>query len=200
MFMKLKSLLVIAALFLLVNTANGQERRRMVGFELSAGPSVALNKVGDYRMNVGKGIEGIFTFMPMEKFGLFAGWGWNLFKKDIYDFEDNGYMFGLQFKNKISKSPFSYYLRAGGLYNHIEVEDATTNAEGAFRSDSGHGLGLHASGGAQYDLGKGWSVTSNLKFQHLKRDVELPDLNGEAVQTSVNLNYIALRIGIVKYF
>lgn len=198
--MKLKSLLVIAALFLLVNSANAQERRRMVGFEITAGPSVALGKIGDYSVGRGKGIEGIVSFMPMKHFGLFAGWGWNLFKSGNYDFEDNGYMFGLQFKDDFNTSKFSYYLRAGGLYNHIEVEDATPGIVGGFTSDSGHGLGIHASGGVQYSLGKGWCVNSNLKFQHLKKNVGLPDSEGEPVATSVNLNYIALRIGIVKYF
>ena len=172
----------------------------MVGFEISAGPSVALGKIGDYSVKTGKGIEGIISFMPMKHFGLFAGWGWNLFKSGNYDFEDNGYMFGLQFKDDFNTSKFSYYLRAGGLYNHIEVEDATTNATGAFCSDSGHGLGLIASGGVQYGLGKGWNVNSNLKFHHLKRDVELPDNAGNPIATSVNLNYLALRIGIIKYF
>jgi len=198
--MKLKSLLLFAALFLLSNLGNAQERNRMFGFEINAGPSVALGKLGDHSLNTGKGIEGIVSFMPIKHFGVFAGWGWNLFKDGRYDFEDNGYMLGLQFKDNFNESKFSYYLRAGGVYNHIEVEDATTNEAGAFHSDSGHGLGIHASGGVQYDLGKGWGINSNLKFQHLKKDVELPDHTGECRTTSANLNYLALKIGIVKYF
>jgi hypothetical protein len=198
--MKLKSLLFIAVLSLLSLQTNAQERRRMVGFEITAGPSVALGKIGDYSVGRGKGIEGIVSFMPMKHFGLFAGWGWNLFKDNYYDFEDNGYMFGLQFKDNIKKSPFSYYLRAGGLYNHIEIEDATPNAVDGFYSDSGHGLGIHLSAGAEFSLGKGWSVNSNLKFQHLTRDVILPTPLRDNVATTVSLNYLALRVGIVKYF
>ncbi len=198
--MKFKSLIVIAAMVLLVNSANAQERRRKVGFELTAGPSVALNNLGDFKMKVGKGVEGIFTYMPLEHFGLFAGWGWNNFRSNYYDFEDTGYMFGVQFKDDINKSAFSYYLRAGGLYNHIEIEDATPSIVDGFRSDSGHGLGIHLSGGVEYSLGKGWCINSNLKFQHLKRDVVLPSMLRDNAATAVNLNYLALRLGVVKYF
>ena len=198
--MKFKSLIVIAALVLLVNSANAQERRRKVGFELTAGPSVALNNLGDFKMKVGKGVEGVFTYMPMTHFGLFAGWGWNNFRGNYYDFEDTGYMFGVQFKDDINKSAFSYYLRAGGLYNHIEIEDATSGIVDGFYSDSGHGLGIHLSGGVEYSLGKGWCINSNLKFQHLKRDVVLPSMLRDNAATAVNLNYLALRLGVVKYF
>ena len=198
--MKCKSLIVIAALVLLVNSANAQERRRKVGFELTAGPSVALNNLGDFKMKVGKGVEGVFTYMPMTHFGLFAGWGWNNFRGNYYDFEDTGYMFGVQFKDDINKSAFSYYLRAGGLYNHIEIEDATPSIVDGFYSDSGHGLGIHLSGGVEYSLGKGWCINSNLKFQHLKRDVVLPSLLRDNAATAVNLNYLVLRLGVVKYF
>mgnify|MGYP000930774987 FL=1 len=198
--MKFKSLIVIAALALLVNSANAQERRRKVGFELTAGPSVALNNLGDFKMKVGKGVEGVFTYMPMTHLGLFAGWGWNNFRGNYYDFEDTGYMFGVQFKDDINKSAFSYYLRAGGLYNHIEIEDATPSIVDGFYSDSGHGLGIHLSGGVEYRLGKGWCINSNLKFQHLKRDVVLPSMLRDNAATAVNLNYLALRLGVVKYF
>lgn len=198
--MKFKSLIVIAALALLVNSANAQERRRKVGFELTAGPSVALNNLGDFKMKVGKGVEGVLTYMPMTHLGLFAGWGWNNFRGNYYDFEDTGYMFGVQFKDDINKSAFSYYLRAGGLYNHIEIEDATPSIVDGFYSDSGHGLGIHLSGGVEYRLGKGWCINSNLKFQHLKRDVVLPSMLRDNAATAVNLNYLALRLGVVKYF
>jgi hypothetical protein len=78
-------------------------------------------------------------------------------------------VFGLQYKHAIGSTPLSYYLRAGGLYNHIEIE----NADGDIIGDTEHGLGWQFAAGIDYSLGKNWSITPGLKFNSLARDVEM---------------------------
>ena len=202
--MKFKSLIVIAALVLFVSVANAQERRTKLGIEITAGPSFSLGDIGGVDVKTGKGIEGIISFMPVKYFGLFAGWGWNQFNHDYVKFFDKGLMFGLQYKSVIGKTSLSYYFRAGGVYNDIIIKETVSGLSNEFFSDSGYGLGIHLSGGIEYSLGRDWHLNSNLKFQHLKNEafrMEGPLIVAEepTFKTS-NLNYISLRVGIVKYF
>ncbi len=67
------------------------------------------------------------------------------------DFEETGYTFGLQFIHPLGTSEkISYLIRAGGIYNHIEVE----NSAGDITADSGHGLGWEIGAGVQVYFGK----------------------------------------------
>ena len=174
-----------------------QEKEKRLGFELSTGASVATKKLGESTLNPGVGFEGIFHYRFMPHTGVYGGWGWNRFGADEsfegtdVCFEETGYVFGLQFKHPIGESKTLYYLRAGGLYNHIEIE----NADGDITHDSGHGLGWQVAGGIDFDLGKNWSLTPGVKFNSLNRDVE-----NEGVNVPLDLNYLQLRLGILKKF
>ena len=88
-------------------------------------------------------------------------------------------------------SPVSYYVRAGGLYNHIEIE----NEDGETTGDTGHGLGWQAAVGVDVALGRNWSLTPGMKFNSLSHEVTI-----ENVTTQLDLNYLQLRIGILKKF
>ena len=195
--MKTKVLLVTAIILVFLFTGNAQENDKRFGFELSTGASVATKKLGGSTLNPGVGFEGIFHYRVLPHAGIYAGWGWNRFGADEsfagndVCFEETGYVFGLQFKHLIGESKTSYYLRAGGLYNHIEIE----NANGDITHDSGHGLGWQAAGGLDFQLGKNWSLTPGVKFNSLNRDVD-----NEGVNVPLDLNYLQLRIGILKKF
>jgi len=84
-----------------------------------------------------------------------------------------------------------YYLRAGGLYNHIEVE----NKEGEITNDTGHGLGWQLAGGFNIPLNSKWSISPGVKFNSLQRDLDLP-----ASIESLNLNYLSARVGVIRKF
>lgn len=195
--MKTKVLVLTAIFYLFQFSGNAQQNEKRFGVELSTGVSVATKKLGGSTLNPGFGFEGIFHYRFMPHTGVYGGWGWNRFGADEsfagndVCFEETGYVLGLQFKHPIGESKTSYYLRAGGLYNHIEIE----NADGDITHDSGHGLGWQVAGGVDINLGKNWSLTPGVKFNSLNSDVE-----NEGVNVPLDLNYLQFRVGILKKF
>lgn len=195
--MKTKVLLILSLCILMIGAVYAQENGKRFEIELNGGASVATGKVGETKLNPGFGFEGTLHYRILQHTGVYAGWGWNRFGADNsfagtdVCFEETGYVFGLQFKHPIGSSPLSYYLRVGGLYNHIEIE----NAAGDIIGDTGHGLGFQLGAGIDYNLGKNWSITPGLKFNSLSRDVEV-----EGVTTGLNHNYLSLKVGIQKRF
>jgi len=194
--MKTKVLIAVAVLALTLS-GFAQEKEKRFGFEVSGGASFATSDLGDANLQLGFGGEGIFHYRFMPHLGVYAGWGYNAFSAENsfagneIDFEETGYVFGLQFKHPIGISPVSYYVRAGALYNHIELE----NTDGKIISDTGHGFGWQAAGGVDIPLGRNWSLTPGVKFNSLSGDV-----NMEGTKTQLDLNYIQVRVGILKKF
>ncbi|MGQ7869900.1 outer membrane beta-barrel protein [Sunxiuqinia sp. sy24] len=195
--MKTKGLTLFGLIILLSVSSLAQEKNKRFGFELSSGVSIASQKLADVNLNTGLGIEGIFHYRFLQHVGIYAGWGWNSFGADNsftgndVCFEETGYVYGLQFKHPIGNSPISYYLRTGGLYNHIETE----NADGDIIDDTGHGLGWQAAVGFDIELGNNWSLTPGVKFNSLSRDTQF-----EGVSRQLDLKYQTLRIGILRKF
>lgn len=193
--MKTKGL-ALTMLVLLSLSSFAQESEKRFGFELSSGMSVATKKLGGSTVNPGLGFEGIFHYRVLAHTGIYLGWGWNKFGADESflgndrDFEETGYVFGVQFKHPLGERKTSYYLRAGGLYNHIEIENG-----GDVTHNSGHGLGWQLAGGVAVNLGNNWSLTPGVKFNSLSRDVE-----NEGVNVPLDLNYLQLRMGLLKKF
>lgn len=188
---------MLAILGLTPLVAAAQENESRFGFEISTGLSVATNKLGDAVLNTGFGAEGIFHYRFIPSTGVYAGWGWNRFSSDNSfagvnaDFEETGYVLGLQFKQSVGRLPFSLYVRAGALYNHIEIE----NKEGDIINDSGHGWGWQAATGVDIRLSKKVSLTPGVKFNSLRRDIIFDGTARELKQ-----NYLSLRIGLLKRF
>lgn len=188
-------LVALAVVFTMSTMAQNTEKR--FGFELSGGASQATSKLADTELNTGFGFEGVFHYRFMEHIGAYAGWGWNKFSADEsfagtdMDIEETGYVFGLQFKHPIGATNLSYYGRAAGLYNHIEIE----NADGDIVKDSKHGFGYQLAGGLDIDLGSNWSLTPGVKFNSLIRSTDY-----EGSDKRLNLNYLSIRVGILKKF
>jgi opacity protein-like surface antigen len=194
--MKIKEVALIAMILVSVNVF-AQEQDKRFGFELSGGPSFSTTDPGNINLKTGAGFEGIFHYRFLQHTGVYAGWGWNRFATDnsnnggSLDFEETGYVFGLQFKHPVGTSNVSYFLRAGGLYNHIEVE----NEEGDIIEDSGHGLGWQLAGGVDISLGKNWSLTPGVKYNALSREIEY-----SGNKSDMDFNYLSVRVGILKRF
>jgi len=176
-----------------------QEKESRFGIEVDGGASFAIKKLDDAKLKVGAGFEGTLHYRFYKHLGAYAGWGWNWlsaensFAGKNCDFEETGYVLGLQFKHPIGNSPISYYVRAGALLNHIEIE----NSDGDIVEDTRHGLGYQLAGGVYIPVGKGWSINTGLKFNSLNRkDIEFSD----NIKRSLDLKYLSLRVGIVKEF
>ena len=168
-------------------------------FELRPGVNFPTTEVFDEDLNMGFGGEFTFGYRFMEHLGIYAGWGWNQFvqKNDALqvdedtDFEMTGYTFGLNFIHPINESSFSYMVRGGGIYNHIEIE----NEAGDIVEDSGHGFGWEVGAGIQWDLGETFKITPQVGYRALTREIEMGDFTEE-----VDLNYFNVSIGFTKLF
>jgi opacity protein-like surface antigen len=189
---------VIFVMFVLLSlSATAQNSEKKFAFELNAGGAFPVSKIDNAALNAGAGFEGVFHYRFMNHLGVYAGWGWNklsadkLFDQNDMCLEETGYVFGLQFMHPIADYSISYYVRAAGLYNHIEIE----NADGDIVHDTGHGFGLQVAGGLSFDLGRNWSLNPGVKFNTLTRNMNL-----ENTSVDIDYRYVAVRVGIVKSF
>lgn len=192
--MKTRVLAALSLSILLSANVLAQETNRF-GLELSAGPSFATNRFTD-GLKPGIGYDVTVHYRLMPHTGIYAGWGENWFSSEMVtennqDFEERGYVLGLQFKHPVYDSRFSYFLRAGALFNRIDAEDDNGNETGL----SGHGPGLQVAGGFDISLGKSWSLTPVVKYNSVLRYL---DKEGESMD--VKYNYLTVRVGILKTF
>jgi hypothetical protein len=195
--MKCKNIILFVIFATLSFNSMAQDAGSKFSIELSIGPSFATQELAGSSLNTGAGSEVVFHYRFMPHLGAYAGWGYNRHSSDNsfagsdMDFEETGYVFGLQFKHPLGNLPVSYYVRGAGLYNHIETE----NSDGDIVNDTGHGLGWQLAGGIDIPVGKGWSLTPGLKFNALSRDFD----NG-TINRNLDLNYVTARVGILKGF
>ena len=128
---------------------------------------------------------------------VYGGWGYDNFNADEsfagpdVDFEQTGYILGLQFKHPAGNGPVSCFVRAGLLYSHIETE----NQNGDILSDTGHGVGFQAAAGIEVAMGKNWSLAPGLKYNWLSGETALENVNYQ-----LDHRYVSARIGIIKRF
>ena len=193
--MKTNIFLAVILFFLLSFSGYAQQEYNKFGFEINAGPSYMLNKIVGEKANLGFGFEGFVKYNFMPHLGVYAGWGWNKFQSDKssfgndVDYEGNGYSFGLHFLHPLQNSSFSYFLRVGGLYNHIEIE----SADGKIKENTKLGLGFELAAGLTYAVSSNTDIVFGLKFKSLSRDLSL----GSGSKT-IDYNYTGIMIGVHK--
>jgi len=193
-----KAHFIVAALFVFLFLSSwvvqGQDRW---SFEFRSGVNFPTQKLGDTDLKTGYGFEGSLAYRFIPHLSIYGGWSWNRFPSDQsfaganIDFEETGYTYGLQFIHPIATSKINLLLRAGGLANHIEVE----NSSGDSIADSGHGFGWQAEAGVAIQLGEKWRVQPSVRYRSLSRDITL-----DGTTTAVDLNYISLGVGMVRIF
>lgn len=166
-------------------------------FEFRTGVDFATQELGNADLNTGFGFEGTFAYRFMPHLSAYAGWGWHRFASDnsfagsSVDFEETGYTFGLQFLHPLGATQLDYFVRAGGIYNHIEAE----NSDGDITADSGHGLGWQAETGLAFDIGNKWQLRPGVRYRSLSRDIEIGNTT-----TDTDLSYFEFGVGIAKFF
>ena len=163
--------------------------------EVRPGMNLATGDLGNTSLDPGFGFEANIAYNFMEHLGVYGGWGWNKFaSKDSdveLDFEQTGYTFGLQFIHPIGDSNLDYLIRGGGIYNHIEVE----NSDGDIIADSGHGLGWEVGVGLNLNIGQKLDLRPQIGYRTLTQDLKMGDTS-----TEVDMNYIALGLGVAVSF
>jgi len=187
-----KLLFTIVALTLLTvfNQSRAQDKWSL---ELRPGVNYATQDIADANLELGFGTELTIAYRFMPHLAVYAGWSYNNFAVDQSfagtdaSFEETGYTFGFQFIHPIGESTLIYLLRVGGTYNHIEIE----NNDGDIIIDSGHGLGWQAEAGLVIPLNERFSLLPSVRYRSLNRDVKIENEN-----TSVNLNYLSVGVGL----
>ena len=187
-----KLLLTIAALTLIV-LFNQTYAQNKWSLEFRPGVDYATTDISNADLGIGFGLEGTIAYLFIPHLAAYAGWSYNNFAVDQSfagtdaSFEETGYTFGLQFIHPIGESGLSYLVRAGGTYNHIEIE----NNDGDIIIDSGHGLGWQAEAGLVIPLSERFSLLPSVSYRSLNRDIKI-----ENVSTSVDLNYLSVGVGL----
>ena len=176
-------------------TIHAQSRWRL---EIRGGPAFAIKDLGSASLGTGLGVEGTVAYRIQPQVSVYAGWDWHRFPSDASstgpngDFDETGYAFGLQFEHPIGRSEaLALQLRAGGTYNHIEME----NDAGDLVADSGHGLGWEGGAALAVRLDDHWQVTPGLRLRSLTRDLAM---GGPAA--SADLRYLAVEVGFSRRF
>lgn len=191
--MKSNMLILITFMSLVFFPTNAENNKSRLSLELNTGASLATGHIDQTNLNPGFGFEGLAHYRILKHWGLYAGWGWNRFGADDsfagrdVCFEETGYIFGLQFMHPVARGPFSYYVRVGYLYNHIEIEDA----EGSIINDSKHGPGLQLGAGVNLSLNAKWELTTGLKYNYLQRTIQTYEIDHQ---------YISLCLGFIRSF
>jgi opacity protein-like surface antigen len=190
--------IVILGLLVLSTTGLFAQKNTRFALELNSGASFSVSQIPDTKTKAGFGFESLLHYRFMPHTGIYAGWGWNRlaaensFAGNDVCFEETGYIVGLQFMHPIKNSRISAFIRAAGLYNHIETE----NSEGEIAYDTQHGLGYQLAAGVNTKLIRNWSLNIGLKYNSLTRNT-----NFQSISEPVSYHYIsAVRIGIVKQF
>lgn len=177
-----------------VGTSFSQDR---FSAEFRPGLSFPLDDMAGSKVNTGFGFDLIAVYEVLQDVGIYAGWGWNKFSADNayvtrrIDIEESGYTAGIQYKHRLYNSSFSYLIRGGAVYNHLELEDN----EGDLIADSGQGIGWQAEAGISYEIGNKWDLRPTMRYRSLPGDIEV--YNG---RISVDLQYISLGLGLAKKF
>jgi hypothetical protein len=189
----MKKLLLSTAVLIMFLHFNQTIAQDKWSLEFRPGVNYATQDIADADLGLGFGTELTIAYRFMPHLAAYAGWSYNNFAVDQSfagpdaSFEETGYTFGLQFIHPIGESGLSYLVRAGGTYNHIEIE----NNDGDIIIDSGHGLGWQAEAGLVIPLSEKFSLLPSLRYRSLNRDIEI-----ENVSTSVDLNYLSVGVGL----
>jgi hypothetical protein len=191
--MKYFLITLVGALLLLVDPAVAQDR---FGVELRVGSDFATQDLGDMSLNTGFGSEVVFSYRFIPHLAAYGGYGYGRASTDGPSFagtdvvvEETGYTFGLQHSRPLRASRYGYFVRGGGLYNHLELESGDRMA------DSGHGLGWQIEAGPIATFGQKWTVMPGLRYRSLSRDIEIVETS-----TEVDRTYLSLGVGLLRTF
>jgi len=195
----MKRLLLLLSIIgmLIMLTAEVASAQSRISWEIRTGVDFATQELGNADLNTGFGLDGILSYRFMPHTSVFGGWGWHRFTSDDsfaganMDFEETGYTFGLEYLHPLGNTPLDFYLRGGGIYNHIEVE----NSDGDITADSDHGLGWQIEGGLAFDLGNHWMLKPGIRYRALSRDIEVSNIT-----TDIDLTVFNTSIGISRTF
>jgi hypothetical protein len=195
--MKTKVIVAAALIAALPLSLTAQSEEKRGAFEINGGIALSASLPGDVISNVGAGAEALFHYRVTKHLGLYGGWGYNAFRGEYEpagnrcDFEETGYIIGLQYKRPLEFTNVSFFVRGAFQYKHIEIEDPS----GELLFDTTHGPGGQAGFGLDLPLSEKWSIVPELKFSTLLSKADIA-----TAEQIPDRNYFSARIGILKRF
>ena len=181
------------ALLLAVSPVRAQDRWTI---EVRAGANVNPDQFAATDLKTGVGFEGAFGVRILPALFVYGGWAWQQHraKTELFgtkaDVGDNGYAFGLRYVVPMSTRARPW-VRAGGLYNHAEIE----GSDGSLLADSQHTLGWEAGGGLEISLNEAWSLTPGVRYRRLE-----PKVRRGGFESSNRLSDVTFDVGMVLRF
>ncbi len=165
--------------------------------EVRGGINASLEAFNDVDLKVGPGLEmGVGLRVAPDLF-VYGAWDWQnrRTKTSLFgvtaDLEDTGYAFGLRYVAPLSGRA-QPWVRAGGLYTHVEIEDAEA---GDLIADSDHTLGFEIGAGVDLSLNDHWSLTPGARYRRFD-----PKVRRAGVETTARLAYLTFDVGIAWKF
>jgi hypothetical protein len=195
----MKGLKVTLVALCLIAAAVPASAARPWGLELRAGAGPSSDPDG-VALDAGVGFEVLVEYRFMPHVLGYGGWDWHHFGSDQsfagadMDFEETGYAFGLRFEHPFSGESGTgpaWWVRAGGTYNHIEIE----NPAGDIVGDSGHGFGWEAGTGVTFHVAERWNLTPGVRYRALTRDITV-----SGATSTVDLSYTLIEVGLSRSF
>lgn len=191
--MKTRGLFFI--IFFFVGT--GLQAQGQWSFEFRPNLDFATTKIGEKKIKTGFGFDANLTYNFIDNMGVYAGWGWNTYRAENIpdtgniDLNQTGYTFGLQYINSIKETSLGYFLRFGGIYAHVEVE----NEAGNNIADTSHELGWEIAGGLYLFNVSTFSLRPQLGYRSFSGD-----FSSGFVSDKLDLNNFFFGIGVAKWF
>jgi len=189
--------IISAAVFLILISSISLSAGERWSAELRGGAAFATGDLSDSDIGTGIDLEGTAAYRFMPHLGVYAGWGWtqfisdNSFAGEDMDFEETGYTLGLQFIHPIGAGKLNYVVRAGLVFNHIEIE----NDEGDIVGDSDHSLGWQIGAGLSIPAGSNWRFVPSVRYRAVPLEIEV-----ENVTADMDLTYISAGLGVSRTF
>jgi opacity protein-like surface antigen len=194
----MRTRLVFATLLFVPAVVQGQSR---FSLELGANVAVPVQDFGNADLETGLGFGANVRYRIQPHLAAYAGWEWQHFTTEVLaaelDVEETGYTFGLRFEHPFgSDRPAgtaapAWWIRAGGLIDHIELDDDN----GEIAEDTGHGLGWEAGLGISYPLSGRVALAPGARIRMLRREIDM----GFGPQDAT-LSYVAAGVGVVIGF
>lgn len=186
----MKRSLILASLVLLSAAATARAQTPFA-VEVRAGGAFPTQDLDETALKTGMGAAATLSFAVMPHIRIYGGWDYFQMQTDgafagaEFDVVDTGYEFGLQFQHPMLNR-MDGWIRLGGLYNHIELED-----DDGVVADSGHELGFDVGAGLRVPLTEKLALTPGVRYRGYGADLEV---GGQTIP--VDLNYVAAELGL----
>ena len=154
---------LLALPFLLALTAGFAHAQYRVGLEVNGGAAFPMEDLGTMALNTGAGAGLTATLQVLPHTHLYAGWEFYRFTPEddaaAERVMDTGYAFGAKFQHPLLRN-IEGWVRAGGVYNHVEVENDEEEL-----ADTGHELGWEAGGGLSIPLTSRFALMPGVRYR-----------------------------------